>query len=314
VGALIFLSPSASRCVPDHQDSSFLIRLLGKCFSVVLLSLSLSVAWAFGVVDDQGDRIDFAAPVERVVSLEPALSEMICALGRCSLLVGVDRYSNWPKSLEKLPNVGSGIDPNVEQIYRLKPQVILSSRSALMKKKLGVMGLKVLEFDMTSLDDIHRMMLTLAPLIGVPAEQAQLVWTDVELGLAQAASKVSPRARGQRVYFEVSSDHYAASQSSYLGELMNRLGLKNVLSGDWGPFPRLNPEFIVAQNPQLIMLGHQEWSDLSSKAAWSHIDAVKSNRVCHFDAEQFDVLSRPGPRVVQAMQSMVQCINSSYSR
>jgi iron complex transport system substrate-binding protein len=278
----------------------------------LLLILSSTCVRAFGIVDDQGDRIEFSAPVERVVSLEPALSEMICALERCSVLVGVDRYSNWPLSLEKLPKVGGGIDPNVEQIYRLKPQVILSSRSALMKKKLGFMGGKVLEFDMTCLDDIHRMMLTLAPLLGVPLDQAQGAWTQVQEGLAQAARSVSPKAMGQRVYFEVSSDYFAASQSSFLGELMDRVGLRNVLVGDWGPFPRLNPEYILAQNPQLIMLGHQEASDLSMRAAWRDIDAVKNKRVCHFEAEQFDVLSRPGPRVVQAMQLMVKCINAAY--
>jgi len=282
-------------------------------FMLVLLNLGSTSAWAYGIVDDQGDRIEFSAPLSRVVSLEPALSELICALGRCSVLVGVDRNSNWPRSLEKLPSVGGGIDPNVEQIYRLNPQVILSSRSALMKKKLGFMGAKVLEFDMTRLDDIHRMMLTLAPLLGVPLEQAQGAWSEVQQGLSQAASTISPRARGQRVYFEVSSDYYAAAQSSFLGELMDRLGLENVLTGNWGPFPRLNPEFILTQNPQLIMLGHQEASDLSQRAAWRDIDAVKNKRVCRFEPEQYDILSRPGPRVVQAMQFMVQCINAAYS-
>ncbi len=282
---------------------------LGAC-----LSLLSSCAWAFVIVDDQGDRVEFSTPVERVVSLEPALSEMICALQRCGLLVGVDRYSNWPKSLKNLPSVGGGIDPNVEQIYRLKPQVILSSRSALMKQKLGFLGVKVLEFDMTRLQDIHRMMLTLAPLLGVPVSQAQEAWDQVEQGMAREASRVTPRARGARVYFEVSSDFYAASQSSYLGEIMDQLGLKNVLSGDWGPFPRLNPEFIVAQNPQLIILGHQAGGELSLRSAWQHMDAVKNERVCQFNTEQFDVLSRPGPRVVLAMQFMVQCINNAYSR
>jgi iron complex transport system substrate-binding protein len=269
---------------------------------------------ALTVVDDHGDRVEFTSAVERVVSLEPALSEMVCALKRCPLLVGVDRYSNWPRALESLPKLGGGIDPNVELVFRLRPQLVLSSRSALMKKKLGALNLKVLEFDMTSLEDVHRVLLTLAPALGVSLEDAQMVWQDMQDALLKTAAKVSPLAKGSRVYFEVSSDYFVAAKSSFLGELMERLGLVNVVGAQWGPFPHLNPEFIIAQNPQLIMIGHQSTNDLASLSAWADTDALKHSRVCHFNPDQFDVLSRPGPRVVQAMELMLQCVNQVYAK
>jgi iron complex transport system substrate-binding protein len=110
------------------------------------------------------------------------------------------------------------------------------------------------------------------------------------------------------VYFEVNSGPYAASESSFIGEMLTRIGVANVVPGKLGPFPKLNPEFVVRADPQLIMISDRNFQALKDRPGWDRIRAVRDNRVCAFTQEQGDVLVRPGPRMAQAAQLMVQCL------
>ena len=106
------------------------MKIFGVRHSIAFL-LALS-AWAA-----------HAAP-QRIVSLLPSLTESVCELGACSRLVGVDRYSNWPTSVQQLPRVGGGIDPNIEAIVALKPDLVLMAESTRAAERLQALGLKVL--------------------------------------------------------------------------------------------------------------------------------------------------------------------------
>jgi len=90
--------------------------------------------------------------------------------------------------------------------------------------------------------------------------------------------------------------------------VLARLGLANVVPGSMGPFPKLNPEFVVKANPQLIMLGDRNAVALSTRPGWQAIDAVRNKRICVFTPAQGDVLVRPGPRVAEAAQIMADCV------
>ena len=95
------------------------------------------------VVDDRGVTVRWDAPPQRIVTLLPSLTETVHALGQAHRLVGVDRYSNWPAALDRLPRVGGGIDPNVEAIVALRPDVVLLARSSRVVQQLESLGLKV---------------------------------------------------------------------------------------------------------------------------------------------------------------------------
>ena len=130
----------------------------------------------------------------------------------------------------------------------------------------------------------------------------------MESGVAKAAAGLAPQARGLRVYFEVASAPYAAGESSFIGQVLARLGLANVVPASMGPFPKLNPEFVVKANPQLIMLGDRNTVALSTRPGWQGIDAIRNKRICVFTPAQGDVLVRPGPRVAEAARIMADCI------
>jgi iron complex transport system substrate-binding protein len=110
------------------------------------------------------------------------------------------------------------------------------------------------------------------------------------------------------VYFEVNSTPYAAGESSFIGETLTRLGMKNIVPAKLGPFPKLNPEYVVRANPDLIMVSVRSAQGLEQRPGWGGIRAVREGRICRFDALQSDVLVRPGPRMDEAARLMAQCL------
>ncbi|HZF80710.1 MAG TPA: helical backbone metal receptor, partial [Rubrivivax sp.] len=179
------------------------------------------------VVDDRGRTVSFAAPPQRIVSLLPSLTETVCALGACARLVGVDRFSNSPASVQALPKLGGLEDAQIERIVLLKPDVVLAARSARLLDRLEAVGIKVLALESNSHADVQRSFALVGRLLGAPAAADQ-AWAGIQKDVELAARRVPPALRGMRVYFEVASTPYAAGQASFIGETLQRLQLANV--------------------------------------------------------------------------------------
>jgi iron complex transport system substrate-binding protein len=231
---------------------------------------------------------------------------MVCELGACDRLVGVDNYSNWPAAVHKLPRLGGLEDANIEIIVSLRPDVVLLSVSSRALSRLEALGVKVVALEPRTLTDVHRVMGKLGQVLQVPGAPA--LWERIDNGVNLAAQSLPAALRGTTVYFEVSSGPYAASESSFIGEMLTRIGAANVVPGKLGPFPKLNPEFVVRADPQVIMISDRNAQSLKDRPGWSRIRAIRDGRVCVFTPAQGDVLVRPGPRMAEAAQLMVKCL------
>ena len=284
-----------------------------KTFSVLLIMcfMALAPAHALQVTDDRGVSVTFAQSPQRIVSVLPSLTEGICALDQCHRLVGVDRYSNHPASVRSLPVVGGGLDPNIEAIVALRPDVVLLAVSARVSERLESLGIKVLALESKNHADVRRVLKKLGALLEIPdAVGADRLWRVIDASVEAAAQSLSPKAKNTRVYFEVSRGPYAAGEASFIGETLSRLGVKNIIPASLGPFPRINPEFVVRANPDLIMVGSRNMQPMASYPGWSNIKAVKEQRICIYSAEESDVVVRPGPRMAEAARIMAKCIAS----
>ena len=280
-------------------------RLARDCLAAWLCALALA-AQATVVVDERGVRVELPRPPQRVVTVLPSLTESVCALGACDRLVGVDRYSNWPASVRALPQVGGGIDPNVEAIVALKPDVVLLAKSSRVTDRLEALGLKVVVLEPKNHADVRRVLDALARVLGTG--DAPAVWRAIDASVSAAAQSLPERVKRTRVYFEVNSAPYAAGEASFIGESLARLGASNIVPAALGPFPRLNPEFVVRADPDLIMVGERSAQGLEQRPGWGRIKAVREGRICRFTAEQSDVLVRPGPRMGEAARLMAGCL------
>lgn len=278
--------------------------------AVVLLTLHLP-AKALQVLDDRQLTLNFAQPPQRIISLLPSLTETVCALGQCQRLVGVDRYSNYPATVKKLPQVGGGMDPAIEAIVALRPDVVLMAVSSRAHERLTALGIKVVALEPKNHADVKRVLEVIGQLLGIPAEQgAARVWRALEAGVAQAALTLPEHLKNTTVYFEVNGAPYAAGEASFIGETLNRLGVKNIIPRELGPFPKINPEFVVRANPAVIMVGDRGFAGMADRPGWSAIAAISKRRVCLFTPEQSDMLVRPGPRMAEAAHIMAQCLLS----
>ncbi len=260
------------------------------------------------VMDDRGVTVRWDAPPQRIVTLLPSLTETVCELGQCARLVGVDRYSNWPASLDKLPRVGGGIDPNVEAIVALRPDVVLLAQSSRVIDRLEGLGLKVVALEPKSHADVQRVLGKVGRVLGVDDAQSQRVWRHIDAAVSAAAQSLPARVKNTRVYFEVNRAPYGAGTSSFIGETLTRLGVQNIVPAHLGPFPKLNPEFVVRANPDLIMVGDRNFEGMTQRPGWRGIRAVRENRLCVFPNAESDVLVRPGPRMAEAARLMARCL------
>ncbi|MEO5738235.1 MAG: ABC transporter substrate-binding protein [Variovorax sp.] len=268
-------------------------------------------ALALSLVDDRGIEVSLPQPPQRIVSLLPSLTETVCALQACDRLVGVDNYSNWPASVQTLPHVGGLEDANVERIVALKPDLVLLAKSARVTDRLEALGLKVLALEPKSMKDVERVLGKVGRVLGREAEAAVL-WQQLDAGVSRVAASLPPGARGKRVYFEINSAPYAAGEASFIGDTLSRLGVTNIVPAALGPFPKLNPEYVVRADPQLIMVGDRNAVALPGRPGWGVIDAVKTGRICVFSAAQGDVLVRPGPRMAEAAAIMGDCLKDRF--
>ena len=282
------------------------------CYRLLLCALVASTliragaAQSLQVTDDRGVTVSFAQTPQRIVSLLPSLTETVCELGQCQRLVGVDRYSNYPDSVRALPQVGGGLDPHIEAIVALKPDVVLMATSSRAGERLQSLGIKVLALEPKSHADVRRVLEKIGQLLAVP--DAQRVWRVIDAAVLAAAQSLPASVKNTRVYFEVNRAPYAAGESSFIGETLARLGAKNIVPASLGPFPKLNPEYVVRANPDLIMVGDQNYAGLDGRPGWAGIRAIRERRICVFSVAQSDVVVRPGPRMAEGARIMAQCL------
>jgi iron complex transport system substrate-binding protein len=287
-------------------------RYLVVGVTVFLLGFSLAVfAAPVSPVDDRGITVIFEKPPQRIISLLPSITESVCALGKCSALVGVDRFSNWPRSIQELPKLGGMGDINIERIVQLRPDVVLLEKASPVIARLNELGVKTFALDVKSMSDEKRALQKLDVILGI--SESPRVWNQIEKEIMRANKQLSVGNQDIRVYFEVNPAPFAAGSTSFIGEILTQIGLLNIIPKSLGPFPKINPEFVVQAKPDVILLTESTIADVQKRPGWSSIPAVSKNRICIFTGDQNDILVRPGPRMGEAALIISQCIQEKMS-
>lgn len=305
-----------------------LLRLLSHLPRILLLTAALACAGGVGnafaqkaanagtgeataaytVTDMRGRQVRLERVPQRIVSLLPSLTESLCALEACERIVGVDEFSNHPARVAALPKLGHTFAPLVEATVRLRPDVVLMAYSAPVIAQLERFGVPVLALDANDMAQLEQVLNKLDQLLQVQRASALLARMQAEVD-QQARALAAHAPAGQKVYFEVDATPYAAGPDSFIGQLLQRLGARNVLPPNLGPFPRITPEYVLRQQPELIIHTPQTPSaSFATRPGWSRIPAVRSGRICALDLVETDVVSRPGPRLGEAARALGRCL------
>jgi iron complex transport system substrate-binding protein len=266
-------------------------------------------AEAFVLRDDAQRQVSFSRNPQRIITLLPSLTETVCALDACARLVATDRYSNFPAQAEALPKVGDLDDVTVELIVSLRPDLVLLSRSQRIRERLSDLGIQSFVLNSETYADIARSINTVGRILGATA-RADALERSIAAAVAQIGAEAVARRHGPRpaVYFEVDRAPYAAGPASFIGELLARLGTRNIVTADLGAFPKLNPEYVVRHAPDVIFVAPSDTEQLAERPGWGELRAVKERRLCSFPAPVTDTIVRPGPRVADGMRALAGCL------
>ncbi|HZW27032.1 MAG TPA: helical backbone metal receptor [Trueperaceae bacterium] len=273
---------------------------------VAALLLQLALAQTV-VVDDLGREVTLAAPPARVVSMLPSHTESVCALSACDLLVGVDRHTDL-EGLGELPRLGDAFAPDLEAIVALEPDLVLVDEYSGLHTSLEALGVTAYAGSPQTVEETYVFLADLGRLLGREGEAAAVV-----AGLREELAEVGAALAGVEapaVFVEVDPTPYSVGEGSYLHELIVLAGGRNVVPATLGPFPQVDPEFVVLEDPEVVLLLDAPFgvtaADVAQRPGWEGLRAVADGRVVELVDEEVDALSRPGPRLGEAVRLLAR--------
>ncbi len=296
------------------------LRLLAASLLAALVALSGSASAAapkplFPVtVRAANGPVTLAKRPQRIVSLSPTATETLFALGAGSQVVAVDSLSNYPARAPRTQL--SGYRPNLEAIVSYRPDLVVIRSDGGFASKLTELGIPVLvDPEGASLPDAYRQFRQLGHATGFP-KRAEALVTSVRKEIAATVSSLAGRGRGLSLYHELTTDYYAATSKTFIGQIYGLFGLRNIADAAASPgvvYPKLSAEHILASNPDLIFLADakccgQSYDSVSRRPGWVNVKAVRGRHVYALDD---DVVSRWGPRVVLFVKQVAAAVRQA---
>ncbi|MEX2540816.1 MAG: ABC transporter substrate-binding protein [Trueperaceae bacterium] len=285
------------------KDPIRTIALISTLLLMLLFASAAAVSYPLTVTDELGRRVVLERPPQRIVAMIPSLTEAVCALRACDLLVGVDQFSNFPEQVVELPKLGSGFSPNVEEIVALQPDLVLVDEDSGIASQLEAVGLTVFAGTGQTYDEVFENFALLGTLLDRETEAAVL--SGRVRGQIEAVAAVVADLPEPTVFYELDATPYSVGPASFIGVLIAKAGGRNIVTEDMGEFPQVDPEYIVASDPEVIVLADAPFGEtaltVAARPGWNEIAAVADGRVAELSGEQADALSRPGPRMGEAV-------------
>jgi iron complex transport system substrate-binding protein len=288
--------------------------------SAWLAALSLGVAGAgcqpapasggtLSVIDDAGDTLTMPAPARRIVSLIPAATELLFAIGAESLLVGRTQYCDYPAEARTVPNLGDGIKPSIEAVLARRPDLVVlynSGQNAAVAGRLRELGIPALRINTDALSDVPRVAQMLGILTGYSGG-ADSVAAAFDSSLADAT--VARAARRPKVLLLVwEQPPMTIGRGSFLNELIERAGAENLFADVPSTSGVVSIEAVASRNPDLIFTTADGPSAFASRSEWQVVPAVRERRFLRVSGSEFN---RPSPRAPAAIRQLATLLQAA---
>lgn len=248
---------------------------------------------------------------ERIVSLSPGATETFFAIGAGDQLAGVDMHADYPPEAAELDQVDA-FQPDPEAILDLEPDLVFVVFDADgIVSTLDDLDVPVLYLDApTSLDGLMEDIETLGDVTGNSDQATELV-DSLQERIDDVVATIPENNEGPSVYHELDDQFFSVSPDSFVGDVYTTLGLDNIADGAMGEYPQLSEEIILEEDPEVIIVptdGQAEGEradEIRERAGWDEVSAVQNDRVYEIDS---DLISRPGPRIVDALEQLAEMI------
>lgn len=285
-----------------------MIRVVLTLLAVCLLPLS---AGAVSLRDGLGRTVDLPRKPLRIVSLTPSVTEMLFALGLGDRVVGVTDNDDWPPQARRRAHVGD-IHPDFERILALKPDLVVMEGSLAPSTltRLETLHLPVLALDSGTLAGFRRSVLLVATATGTtPRAQALLSDLDRHLAAVGQRARKRPAGRWPTVFVEVGEQPlFAAGPGTFVNELVQLAGGVNVFADGQTAYPQVSAEWLLARNPDVIVLTTSSVEAFSNRPGFDRLKAVRSGRIYRIDPP--DPIVRPSFRLAQGVEALARCFQT----
>ncbi len=264
------------------------------------------------VRDDLNRTVGLREPARRIVSLAPSVTESLFAIGAGEQIVGVTLYCDFPEKARGIPRVGGMVNPNLEAIIALAPDLIVVSMEGNTREDFGrliALGIPVFVTNPRTFQGISQSLLKLGMLTGHDAEASRLA---ASLTSRVDSIRKHDESSPVRVLLFVSLQPLmVAGSGTFVDELLRFAGGLNIAAGISGTYPAYSREAVLTTNPEAIILTSDLLrADEALTAAfpeWSGLQAVRQHRVYRIDP---DILSRPGPRAVDGLEQLSRFLHA----
>lgn len=254
---------------------------------------------------------------QRVVSLAPAITETLFALGAGPQVVGVSQYCDYPPEVLKLPKIGTFLTPNIEAIAGLRPTIVIGLQTSSDLREIHAlreMGFSVLMVDDNSIAGIEAGIRIIGDAIGHASDgRALLERIHLQVAAIEARLRSVPDCRVLMVVGH--QPMVAVGGGTYLDELLKMARATNIAADSAQTWPRLSLEYIIAMRPQVILDGQMGTDPNSPSAFWAKyptIPAVRDDRVVGYPENP---TLHPGPRIAQTLELLARLIHpEAFSR
>lgn len=259
------------------------------------------------LTDDAGRQVTIAKKPERIVSLAPANTEIVYALGALDRVVGVTTFDDYPPEVSSIAKVGDFMNPNMEAIAAAKPDLVLATGGVQAETiaKLEQAGAVVLAVDPQSLEGVYAAIEVVGKAIGEPAKAAEVVQgMKDELAAVQSAIDAAP----VRCFIEIAQEPlYTAGPGTFINDLVDQAGGENVVAQQG--YVAYSLEQLLKDDPEVYLATKGSMSDpadIDKRPGYSALSAVKAKRVFVLDD---NLVSRPGPRCIQGIRQIAEALH-----
>jgi len=278
---------------------------------------AVEVSSAISLTDGLGREIKLNSPVQRVISLAPSNTEILFAIGAGSQVVGRDELSDYPEEAKAIASVGGSMgDFSTEAIVALEPDLVLASElnAPELVKTLEDLGLTVYYLpNPKSFEALYENLKTVGWLTGHKEDAAMLVESLVTR-VAAVDEKIAPVSSRPSVFYELDATDplkpWTSGPGTFVDLLIIRAGGINVGAGLEGEWVQISSEELVKADPEVILLGDALYGvtveSVAARTGWEAITAVKNNALYPFNP---DTATRPGPRLVDALEEMAKLLH-----
>ncbi len=295
----------------------FLSSCFRKIMTLLFLSLLLSCSkqqppdnLQFSIKDDLGNEIELKHKPKRIISLAPNITEALYSIGADSLLIGVTSYCNYPEGAKTKTIIGGMLDPNIEIISSLKPDLILltvEGNSQASYQALANAGFQIFVTNPRDLDGIKKMLSDFGKICRKENNAEMMInkIDSAEKSFPEITNKINPRPK--TLILVSVNPLITVNKSTYINQVINLSGFTNIYENELMPYPAINYEDVLLKNPDYIILT----SELTDKDGnyppelgkyLNETNAFRNKKIITVNA---DLISRPGPRIIQAVEELL---------